>query len=100
MACTVTVTRKLVYVGHRWFHSTPPNLYGWPTYGHQVALRKMNQVLSFAQEYTSECRDKWSNWKTSTQFCLWTGTFIKVLEQMLPRNSKSVAHTCGEKMEV
>jgi len=37
MACTVTATLTLIYVGHPWFHSKPPNLYGWPTYGHQVA---------------------------------------------------------------
>ena len=44
MACTVTL--KLVYVDHRWFHSIPPNLYRWPTYGHQVVLWKLNHVLS------------------------------------------------------
>ena len=63
-----------------------PKLYGWPTYGHQVALRKMNQVLSFAQEYTSECRDKWSSWKSARSPV--NGQRLKYGNQLPLENSK------------
>ena len=43
-----------------------PKLPMWPTYGSRSTLWKLNCPLSLVQMHSSECIDRWSNWKAAT----------------------------------
>ena len=58
-------------------------------------LRKPRGTMKIEmQMYSSECRDRWSSWKTLQ----WIGTWITVIS--CHQEFQSVAHICGKRMEV
>jgi len=95
IGCTVTP----VYAGQFWFHSQPPNLNRWSSYGNQLILWKVVSALSLLRMYNLRV------WRQvveleSRYLTLSMNKYLNYNKRWVAtRKFQFIVHTFGERME-